>query len=338
MDFANERYVRLYVRDTMTWKRLGWDGQTMLMHLLRKVDRSGVIDIGDAEPWESGVMLCGAPEDQARRGVTRMLELGVIVHDADRLVFPRFIEGNETPQSDAQRVREHREREKLKRAALKRNVTSVSNETLPNANAVKRVDTPSNSVPCRTEPSVQERELKPFVADASSPPVRSDFSGGRALREVPREQATAAERGAAWLSRATSQEAFSVNGKWAKFCESLARKPEAERQLAAAVLAAEAKKPDVVGILNPQHVDDHWHLYGRGKAPGAKFVPRGTQPTAAEPPKTEAGKLLEKVKALERAERACLYDEGAKKDRIRTQINEVFAQMKALEGSDVRRA
>lgn len=337
MDFANERYVRLYVRDTMTWKRLGWDGQTMLMHLLRKVDRSGVIDIGDAEPWESGVMLCGAPEDQARRGVARMLELGVIVHDADRLVFPRFIEGNETPQSDAQRVREHREREKLKRAALKRNVTSVSNETLPNANAVKRVDTPSNSVPCRTEPSVQERELKPFVADASSPPVRSDFSGGRALREVPREQATAAERGAAWLSRATSQEPYPTHGKWAQALADLAAKPEQERAVAARILAAEAAKPDVTGKLTPQHVNDYWHMYREGKAPG-KFVPRGTQPTAAEPPKTEAGKLLEKVKALERAERACLYDEGAKKDRIRTQINEVFAQMKALEGSDVRRA
>jgi len=78
-----------------------------------------------------------------------MLELGVIVHDADRLVFPRFIEGNETPQSDAQRVREHREREKLKRAALKRNVTTQGNETLQIDNAAQRLDTPSNSVPCR---------------------------------------------------------------------------------------------------------------------------------------------------------------------------------------------
>jgi hypothetical protein len=34
------------------------------------------------------------------------------------------------------------------------------------------------------------------------------------------------------------------------------------------VLAIEAQKADVLPMLNPQHVVDHWHLYGQGKAPG----------------------------------------------------------------------
>lgn len=241
MDFANERYVRLYVRDTMTWKRLGWDGQTMLMHLLRKVDRSGVIDIGDAEPWESGVMLCGAPEDQSRRGVTRMLELGVIVHDGDRLVFPRFIEGNETPQSDAQRVREHREREKLKRAALKRNVTSSGNETLQIDNAAQRVDTPSNSVPCRTEPSVQELRSPPSAREEPS-----DFSIGSDL-----------------LMSATGR---FYGEEWKSQLSRIGSKPEAERK---AVLASILADPWCKGNLSvdPRHVLQQWPKYAAGNPP-----------------------------------------------------------------------
>jgi hypothetical protein len=247
MDFANERYVRLYTRDTMTWKRLGWDGQTMLMHLLRKVDRSGVIDIGDAEPWESGVMLCGAPEDQSRRGVTRMLDLGVIVHDGDRLVFPRFIEGNETPQSDAQRVREHREREKLKRAALKRNVTSSGNETLQIDNATKRVDTPSNSVPCRTEPSEPE-ELRSPPSAREGP---SDFSIGSDLLQ----SATGRFYGDEWRSQLSR----------------IGAKPEAERK---AVLAAIRGDPWCKGNLSvdPAHVLKQWPKYAAGNPPLKQVV------------------------------------------------------------------
>lgn len=110
MDFTNERYVRLYVRDTVTWKRLGWDGQNALTQLLRKADRSGVIDLNGIEPWEAVVVLCGAPEEQARRGMARLLELEVVAHEDGRLLFPRYLEANECKQSDAQRQRESRAR------------------------------------------------------------------------------------------------------------------------------------------------------------------------------------------------------------------------------------
>ena len=45
LDYANERFVLLYTRDTATWKLLDWEARAVLMFLLRKVDRSGVIDV-----------------------------------------------------------------------------------------------------------------------------------------------------------------------------------------------------------------------------------------------------------------------------------------------------
>ena len=49
MDFPNERYVRLYTRETTTWRLLGWEGQALLPQVLRLVDRSGVLDLAHRE-------------------------------------------------------------------------------------------------------------------------------------------------------------------------------------------------------------------------------------------------------------------------------------------------
>jgi hypothetical protein len=48
----------------------------------------------------------------------------------------------------------------------------------------------------------------------------------------------------------------------------LARKPATELAAARAALERERMKPGVLDMLTPQHVIDHWHLYGQGKAPG----------------------------------------------------------------------
>ncbi len=47
LKWDDERYVRLYTRDTSTWLRLTWEGRFVLMALLRKLDRSGNLDLGD---------------------------------------------------------------------------------------------------------------------------------------------------------------------------------------------------------------------------------------------------------------------------------------------------
>jgi hypothetical protein len=114
VDFTNERYVRVYTRDTVTWKRLGWDGQCILLQLLRKVDRAGTVELDGLEPWEAISLLTGAPEQVARAGTAKCLTVGTIVISKDRLVLPKFIEAQEALKSDKQRQRESRER----RAAL----------------------------------------------------------------------------------------------------------------------------------------------------------------------------------------------------------------------------
>lgn len=108
MDWPNERYVRLYVRDTTTWKRLRFEGQSTFALLLRKFDRAGILEIGDMEPWEVAVVHAEVPEQVARAGMEALLRLGVYEVANGALICTNFLEAQEASMSPAMRQKEHR--------------------------------------------------------------------------------------------------------------------------------------------------------------------------------------------------------------------------------------
>lgn len=191
MDFANEYYVRIYTRDTTTWKRLRFNGQTVLMHVLRKMDQAGVLDVEDMEPWEAAVLHCHIPEDIARAGMDRCLELEVLVHSESYLVAPRYREANEASKSDRQRQLESRSRRRLRaleqsdtsRDRLLRAVTSghegVSRSGPTPARCVTEHHTRSQSVTLTGSGSRSGAVAVPSVGcDVTEPPPKPNGSHG----------------------------------------------------------------------------------------------------------------------------------------------------------------
>lgn len=252
MDFANEPWIRLYVRDSLTWLRLGFDGQTVLMHLLRRANLAGAIDLDGMEPWQACITFCGAPEPLAKRGTAQLIKLGVAVLRGGWLVFPRFEDAQTTPASSAQRMREHRARNAI--------------DDGPDTTVTKR-----NAVP---------------VGGAEGQVTTWDPVMG-ARRRVTGPGPALAAKGAGWLAEATGLEPYSHSGRWLGPLADLGGKPAAELDAAAKVLRVEGAKPDVAPILTPQHVIDHWPVYKAGKAPGGrrngngKHVPPGTDEVEA---------------------------------------------------------
>jgi hypothetical protein len=113
VDWSNERYVRWYVRDTKTWMLLGWEGQCVLGLILRKVDRSGVLD-GALTGDDLVVMFAnGMPPEVAQTGLDRLVKREVVKLVTDGLVVTNFILAQESAQSDALRAREARERRRF---------------------------------------------------------------------------------------------------------------------------------------------------------------------------------------------------------------------------------
>lgn len=159
MDFANERYVRLYVRDTLTWELIGWQGRCVLALLMRKLDRSGVLDIGDHNPDEAVAAITRLPIEIVTHGLAACLARSIFELGNGSVVMPHFLEAQDTAASDAQRAKEHRARRRdLARAATKRDGKETKrddsvtehDETVTRRHGASRGVTPS--VPFRAVP------------------------------------------------------------------------------------------------------------------------------------------------------------------------------------------
>lgn len=118
MNFSDERYVRVYTRDTLTWKRLGWEGQALWLLTLRKLDRAGVLDV-DGAAVEGLAAMTGVPVEVVERCLPLLISTGTLELRGTSLVAPRFIEAQESVKSPATRQAESRaNRRDLVRAGL----------------------------------------------------------------------------------------------------------------------------------------------------------------------------------------------------------------------------
>lgn len=128
MDWANERYVRFYVRDSTTWKLVDWKARCTLAMLLRKVDRAGVLEVGN-----HGVLGLAAvielPLEVVEPGIAQLVDprIKVVVVTPTHYVVPNFIEAQEAVQTEAHRSREYRGRKRDLALASVHGFVSVTN-------------------------------------------------------------------------------------------------------------------------------------------------------------------------------------------------------------------
>lgn len=153
MDWSNERYVRVYTRDTVTWSLLPWQSQAVFLAVMRKVDRAGVLDVGEHEPVDAVAAITRWPRDVVAEGLPTLLQRGIIERSDAALVIPNFMEAQEATASDAQRARESRARRRDRaRAGASQNVTAASRDATEPSHVVTR----GHSVPSRAVPTLAE--------------------------------------------------------------------------------------------------------------------------------------------------------------------------------------
>lgn len=179
MNFEDESYVRLYIRDTNTWLRLGFEGQAVLMFLLRKLDRAGVLD-GIEDLFPDVALFAGVPLELVKLGLPRLLDRGVLVSDGGRLVMPNYVHAQNCSKSDRARQLESR----AKRA-------SVTNRDQPSQNVTERHDSLENVTKCHSYLSVakpSQTQDAPLSAGAARPSLFADSSKTEAPRAEPANQ------------------------------------------------------------------------------------------------------------------------------------------------------
>lgn len=165
MNWSDERYVRLYTRDSATWLSWGWEARGVFCLLLRKVDRSGVIDTGKRDQVAALSRLLDVPQDVTARVLAEWMVDETVVATPTAYVIPKFLEAQEARQSDAVRQRESRERRLA--AAKAQNTEAVCHtpsHAVTDSHKVSQPVTPavpSRAVPSRTQSSEPKPEPKP---------------------------------------------------------------------------------------------------------------------------------------------------------------------------------
>ncbi len=170
MRFEDERYVRLYTRDTITWLMLSWQGRCVAPLILRKVDRAGLLDLGD-HGMDGLAATLQVPADVAREGLQSMIDKGVVTMRGSTVVWPRFIEGQDTPQSD--RARQKAAREKARDIAAADE--TVTNRDDASQNVTERHAASRGVTPICAVPICAERE-KEYIVDSSPEPTQEPLA------------------------------------------------------------------------------------------------------------------------------------------------------------------
>lgn len=160
MDWQNERYIRSYTRDTVTRKVWTWEARAIWDALMRKVDRAGVMDIGEFEPAEAVAAMIDIPLEVVSAHLPSILKSKAVIVVGPCLVSPNFVEAQEANQSDKQRQAESRARRKDKamRGDLLPDVTKRDemSHAVTDSHSESHGVTPSLAVPSQAEPSSKE--------------------------------------------------------------------------------------------------------------------------------------------------------------------------------------
>lgn len=189
MDWANERYVRVYTRDTVDWSLLSWQARALWLMLLRKVDRAGVIQLG-RHGVRGIAVLVGMPFEVTEQALAELVKDGCLELRGEWLVAPNFIEAQEADQTDAQRAREYRARRR-DRAMLDKlpeprqlSIEDVTgrDETVTGVGGVRHSD------PSLADPAVPDQPcLEGSASPPSHPPVSQKGKRKKPGREIPED-------------------------------------------------------------------------------------------------------------------------------------------------------
>lgn len=176
MRWEDERYVRVYTRDTGEWLALGWEAQALFLFALRKADRAGILRTGKAGMRGLAGMV-GIPLDVVARVLPLLLEDGCMRETEGGYIIPNFIAAQEVPISDAQRKRDQRERDRDKAIAAGGPIQKMVADTL--ATLGRAPVTPDGHALSSRMGS------RPVVTEAGHAESRQDVTSGHAGRVTP---------------------------------------------------------------------------------------------------------------------------------------------------------
>lgn len=217
MRWEDERYVKVYTRDTGDWLALSFEGQALFLMVLRKLDRIGELRLGKRGKRAIGACVGHPGVASLDRALDELLADGCVRLNAsgDVLFVPNFLKAQEVSKSPAERKREQRERDvaqALEKTQLSRDVTPVTfgHEMSPLA------------VPSLAVPSLPSRAVPIEETYAGEAPARPEPES-----ELPGQEELIPGPGVVDLQRAWNANTTAPLPKWERTPKSRRRAAQA---------------------------------------------------------------------------------------------------------------
>lgn len=182
MDFEDERYVRLYVRDTGTWASWRWEARAVLPLLLRKLDRGGRFEWPPGDDAMSLAAILMMPVKVVTVGLRELARTGTIELGDGWLRMPNFVVGQNAKsraKTGAERTAEHRARK-----ASQVGLVTLGDDALRKVTNV----TPSPALPQPSSTPPTPWRGKRAASKRSSAPKTVDLRVAPVLDAIDRER------------------------------------------------------------------------------------------------------------------------------------------------------
>jgi hypothetical protein len=160
VNYEDERYVRLYTRNTPTWCSWKWEARAVLPLLLRVVDRDGRLEWPKGDDALSVAAVLMMPVKVVVVAMRELARTGTIKTGDGWLEFPNFVDGQNSKgraKSGAERMAELRERRRS--GGLCADVTSVT----------KSDECDHSAVLCSAQ--LSPTSIEPFGLSPENPPA-----------------------------------------------------------------------------------------------------------------------------------------------------------------------
>lgn len=184
MDWSDEHYVKLYTRDSLTWRSWKWETRTTFLHLVRKVDGSGFIESGRMDPVDALVLQLDLPKSVVSVGLEQLVA-DETCESTDRAIFLiNFVAAQEARKTEAQKKRDYREKIIIRRR-------------MAQTNEITTAHVPTMSPPCPLVGTLQLSPAQPSpdkdLSFESEHPIQTAWNAGRKA-PIPKWSATKGAR------------------------------------------------------------------------------------------------------------------------------------------------
>jgi hypothetical protein len=109
VNWSDERWIKLYTRDTGDWLFLSFDAQALFLMLLRKADRQGYVALGKkGREAVAGIIGHSTSQDRVGPALDALLSDGCVIETNGGLLIRNFEQAQNGRTSEAERQRRHR--------------------------------------------------------------------------------------------------------------------------------------------------------------------------------------------------------------------------------------